>query len=80
MTSIEASRRPVDIAERGGTCRDKLPTYLRYAGLALIVLAIIFAFAGMESKFGESSHMNPEAAIAFAVAAFACFRGSELKW
>jgi hypothetical protein len=45
-----------------------------------VVLAIILAFAGMESKVSETSHMNPEAAIALAVAAFACFRGSELKW
>jgi hypothetical protein len=60
--------------------REKLPTYLRFAGLALIVIAVILAFAGMESKASETSRMNPESAIALAIVAFVCFRGSELRW
>ncbi len=59
---------------------EKLPTYLRYAGLLAAVVAAIIAVASMESKATETSHMNPESAIALAIVAFALFRASELRW
>jgi hypothetical protein len=59
---------------------QRLPSYLRYAGIAVSILAVIVALSAMETQAAATSRMNPESAIALAIVAFGLFRASELRW
>ncbi|MEJ7597435.1 MAG: hypothetical protein WKG01_05955 [Kofleriaceae bacterium] len=58
---------------------DKLPKYLRYLGLITAVIAVMLAIGSAGSSANESSRLNPESAIALAIAAFVFIRASELR-
>jgi hypothetical protein len=56
-----------------------LPTYLWYLGIICAAIAVVMAFASLESRASATNQMHPEAAIAIAIAAFVFLRASEKR-
>jgi hypothetical protein len=52
-------------------------THLKYISLALAVVAVILAFAGVDESAGASSRVNPGSPVAMAIVAYVFVRASE---